>query len=85
MQDTLIDQGFSLMLYGMGTVFIFLTILVFATWLMSTLVNKFAPEQAPTEQKKANLPTAVSTGNINAPSPQVLDAIKQAISAHRQR
>ena len=84
MQDTLIDQGFSLMLYGMGTVFIFLTILVFATWLMSTLVNKFVPEQAPVEQKKVTLPTA-GTGNINAPSPQVLDAIKQAISAHRQR
>ena len=84
MQDTLIDQGFSLMLYGMGTVFIFLTILVFATWLMSTLVNKFTPEQAPAEQQKVNLPAA-GTGNVNTPSPQVLDAIKQAISAHRQR
>jgi len=84
MQDTLIDQGFSLMLYGMGTVFIFLTILVFATWLMSTLVNKFAPEEAPVEQKNNNLPTT-NTGTANTPSPQILDAIKQAISAHRQR
>lgn len=81
MQDTLIDQGFSLMLYGMGTVFIFLTILVFATWLMSTLVNKFAPE-TPAEQKPQ--PTT-SNGSTNTPSPQILDAIKQAISAHRQR
>ena len=83
MQDTLIDQGFSLMLYGMGTVFIFLTILVFATWLMSTLVNKFAPETL-TEQNNKPQPTA-SNGSTNTPSPQVLDAIKQAISAHRQR
>lgn len=83
MKDTLIDQGFSLMLYGMGTVFIFLTILVFATWLMSTLVNKFAPE-APAEQKNNNRP-ATNIGSTNNPSPQVLDAIKQAISAHRQR
>ena len=81
MQDTLIDQGFSLMLYGMGTVFIFLTILVFATWLMSTLANKFAPE-APVEPKKQ--PSA-NVSPANTPSPQVLNAIRQAISAHRQR
>ena len=81
MQDTLIDQGFSLMLYGMGTVFIFLTILVFATWLMSRLVNKFAPE-APVEPKKQ--PNA-NVSSANTPSPQVLNAIRQAISAHRQR
>ncbi len=83
MQDTLIDQGFSLMLYGMGTVFVFLTILVFATWLMSTLVNKFVPEE-PAKQNNKPQPTT-STGPVNTPSPQVLDAIKQAISAHRQR
>lgn len=84
MQDTLIDQGFSLMLYGMGTVFVFLTILVFATGLMSTLVNKFSPEK---ETPVNNTPTASSTntGNANSPSPQVLDAIKQAIASHRQR
>jgi len=71
------------MLFGMGTVFIFLTILVFATWLMSTLVHKFAPE-APAEPKANNVPAA-NTGVANTPSPQILDAIKQAISAHRQR
>jgi len=54
MQDNLIDQGISLMLFGMGTVFIFLTILVLATWLMSTLINKFA------------LDTAIETPNANA-------------------
>ena len=69
------------MLYGMGTVFVFLTILVFATWLMSTLVNKFAPE-APVEPKKQ---PSTNASSANTPSPQVLDAIKQAISAHRQR
>ena len=84
MQDTIIDQGFSLMLYGMGTVFVFLTILVFATGLMSTLVNKFSPEKV-VEPKKTAKPSSNNTGSANAPSPQVLDAIKQAIAAHRQR
>lgn len=84
MQDTIIDQGFSLMLYGMGTVFVFLTILVFATGLMSTLVNKFSPEKA-VEPKKTPKPSSNNTGSATAPSPQVLDAIKQAIAVHRQR
>ena len=84
MQDTLIDQGFSLMLYGMGTVFVFLTILVFATGLMSTLVNKLSPEKK-TPENNTPAPSNANTGNANAPSPQVLDAIKQAIASHRQR
>ena len=83
MQDTLIDQGFSLMLYGMGTVFVFLTILVFATGLMSKLVNTFAPEEAQTNNTSTS--SSVNVGNAHAPSPQVLDAIKQAIVSHRQR
>ena len=72
------------MLYGMGTVFVFLTILVFATGLMSKLVNKFAPEQ---EAQTNNTPTPSNaiTGSVQTPSPQVLDAIKQAIASHRQR
>jgi len=83
MQDTLIDQGFSLMLYGMGTVFVFLTILVIATGLMSKLVNKIVPEEAPAAKPTATPIT--NTGSANAPSPQVLEAIKQAIASHRQR
>ncbi len=33
------------MLVGMGTVFFFLTLLVFATALMSTLVQRFVPAE----------------------------------------
>jgi len=72
------------MLYGMGTVFVFLTILVFATGLMSTLVNKFSPEKK-TPQNNTPAPSNTNIGNANVPSPQVLDAIKQAIASHRQR
>jgi len=83
MQDTLIDQGFSLMLYGMGTVFVFLSILVFATGAMSKLVNKFFPEEVKKPNDNASAP--INTANVNTPSPQVLEAIKQAIASHRQR
>lgn len=82
MQDTLIDQGVNLMLYGMGTVFVFLTVMVIATTLMSKLVNKISPEKVIPENKPV---TPVANTGQAAPSPQVLEAIKQAIATHRQR
>lgn len=36
--ENLVAQGFELALFGMGTVFVFLTLLIFATRLMSALV-----------------------------------------------
>ena len=81
MNDTLIDQGLNLMIYGMGTVFVFLTILVFATSLMSKLVNKFAPADSELEATAATNINPSATGG--QPRPQILAAIKQAISQHR--
>ena len=40
MQNELINQGLTLMLAGMGTVFVFLTALVIAMTLMARLVGK---------------------------------------------
>lgn len=40
MQESLINEGLTLMLAGMGTVFVFLTTLVFAMTLMSLLAQK---------------------------------------------
>ena len=81
MQDTLIDQGLNLMLFGMGTVFVFLTILVFATTVMSKLVNRFSPE-AEVEAKQSAVQAVVNT---HTASPQVISAIEKAIAAHRQK
>lgn len=39
----LMAAGLQLMMVGMGTVFFFLTVLVFATMLMSHLLGRFAP------------------------------------------
>jgi oxaloacetate decarboxylase gamma subunit len=52
MQNELIDQGLTLMLVGMGTVFVFLTTLVIVMTLMSWLVTRF---QVP--------PEALAAGN----------------------
>ena len=74
MDSQLISQGLDLMLYGMGTVFIFLTVLVAITTIMSTTVNKIAPEQ-------------VEDSKIKAPQAQVetriVKAIQAAINQHR--
>lgn len=41
--DPLFSEGLNLALYGMGTVFVFLTALVLAVKLMSSLVLRFEP------------------------------------------
>ena len=43
MEPNLISQGVELMLFGMGTVIVFLTLLVFATTGMSALLARFSP------------------------------------------
>lgn len=43
METTLLNQGFTLMLVGMGTVFFFLTALVGAMSLMAGMVRRFTP------------------------------------------
>ena len=48
--NPLFSEGLNLALYGMGTVFVFLTVLVLAVKLMSSLVLRFEP--ADTRDKK---------------------------------
>jgi len=70
-----LQQGLQLLVYGMGTVVVFLTALVFATRLMSGVVLRwFAPP--------ATQPTPVATGTD--PSPAVLAAITAAVHRYRQ-
>ena len=41
MQNELVREGFALMLAGMGTVFVFLTVLVIAMTMMSRLILRY--------------------------------------------
>ncbi|GAA0411711.1 hypothetical protein GCM10009133_20170 [Cocleimonas flava] len=81
MDNSLIEQGFNLMLFGMGTVFIFLTILIFATAGMSKTILRWFPEkiiEPPTPKKRA---TAASGASI---APATLKILQAAIDQHRK-
>lgn len=77
MQDSqLINEGLALMGLGMGFVFVFLTVLVGVTTLMSKAIGRFFPE-----------PVAPAVRNARAPAPRQDDDLTAVISAavHRYR
>ena len=74
------SQATDLMIAGMGFVFAFLIILVFATDLMSKFILRFAPEPATpakTPRAKPKAPASVD--------PDTAEAIKKAIAQYRSR
>jgi len=46
MEQSLLNQGVTLMVVGMGTVFVFLTALVIAMTLMAAIVRRLRPDVA---------------------------------------
>jgi oxaloacetate decarboxylase gamma subunit len=74
----LVSSGLELMAFGMGTVFSFLVLLIFATSLMSKIVNKFAPEPVV-------VPQAVVTAPTQGVDPQLLNVLAAAVKEHRAR
>jgi oxaloacetate decarboxylase gamma subunit len=74
----LVSSGLELMAFGMGTVFSFLVLLIFATTLMSKVVNKFAPEPAV-------VPQAAITAPTQGVDPQLLKVLAAAVKEHRTR
>ena len=77
MDALLISQGFDLLLYGMGTVFTFLTLLVGITSAMSALVNRIASDQA-----EVTASAAVQAATVE---PRLSKIIQAAIDLHRGR
>lgn len=73
---TLIGQGLDLMLYGMGTVFLFLTLLVIVTTLMSSIVQRWLPEDE----------VQLSSPNTNSGvDDRIAAVIQAALAMHRCR
>ena len=68
----LVSEGLNLALYGMGTVFVFLTLLVLATMIMSWLV---APKET----------AAVTALPVDLAGDRKIAAITAAIHQHRNR
>lgn len=84
MDEALIQQGADLMLFGMGSVAVFLTLLVVAMVLMSAVVNRWFPEAEPAAPENGRTPAAPggASGQVDRTT---LAAIKAAIEQHRAR
>jgi len=82
MTPTLFAQGLELLLYGMGTVVVFLTLLVFATQGMSALILRFFPEAT---AAAASLTRSAGKPGEAEPSPEVIAVIAAALHKHRNR
>jgi oxaloacetate decarboxylase gamma subunit len=60
MKETLMEQGLTLMLAGMGTVFVFLTTLVAAMTVMSLVVRRAqATSSGPSDEEVAAISAAI--------------------------
>ena len=78
MDSMIITQGLDLMLYGMGTVFTFLTLLVGVTLVMSWLVNRLAPEEMAVIFASPQVSLVSETIE-----PRIVNAIQAALDQHR--
>ncbi|MGI9272193.1 MAG: OadG family protein [Woeseiaceae bacterium] len=68
MENDLLDQGLTLMLAGMGTVFAFLTTLVIAMTLMSRMLARFQGESGsddPGDEEVAAISAAIARHRNN--------------------
>lgn len=79
--DELMSDAIELMVAGMGFVFTFLVILVFATLLMSKLILRFSPPE-PVTPAKASRAKASRPDKVD---PDTAEAIKKAIAQFRSR
>lgn len=79
MEPTLITQGLDLLLYGMGTVFTFLTLLVGITAAMSGLVNRLVVEDIEVATDGS------SPSQAGGVEPRIAKVIQAAIDQHRGR
>mgnify|MGYP001826022393 FL=1 len=62
MQATILDQGVTLMLVGMGTVFVFLSLLVMAMTAMAGIIKRLSPvaEEGVTDEEVAAITAAIT-------------------------
>lgn len=79
MQQTLWQQGVELMLFGMGTVFVFLSLLIVMTTMMSAFIQRFVkPEPVQT-------PASATSEQSSANDQHLIAVISAAIHKYRSR
>jgi oxaloacetate decarboxylase gamma subunit len=79
----LLLEGVELMLFGLGTVFLFLILLVLIIRVMSWVIERFAAK-TPVPVSSAS-PSFAAKAAADNPSADVLAAIQSAIHQHRAR
>ena len=81
MQGSIVDQGVELMLFGMGTVLLFLSLLVVSITLMSWILQRYFPEP------EVPATAAASSGALEVPpnDANLVAVISAAIHRHRSK
>lgn len=80
MQDSLISQGLDLMMFGMGAVLAFLTLLVLVMMAMSATVRRLLPEAEPVPLVEDD-----DTSPAPAVDARIVQVIQLAIQQHRAK
>jgi len=75
METNLILEGFKFMGLGMGTVFLFLIIMIVSMNIMSAIIHKFFPEPQP---------SVTPSATAQKDNKKIIAAITAAIAHHRQ-
>ena len=80
MQETLMSEGVDLLITGMGTVVIFLAVLVVLTTIMSHLIMRYLPDPV------IEIPSKIKPIHSSQPvDPLTLQILQQGVNAHRSR
>ena len=90
---SLLNEGLTLMLFGMGFVFVFLTLLVFATKMMSLLITQYEKSVGVLPEGGIPSPTAVirrhgpiaSAGHTNKEDKNLISVLTAAVLEYRSR
>ncbi|MGO2415430.1 MULTISPECIES: OadG family protein [Cobetia] len=84
-ENDLLGEGLNLMVFGMGFVFVFLSLLVVAMMAMSRLVGRFAPEPAPAAPRASKAPAATmeaDDGELTAVMTAAIHRFRQDRNRH---
>lgn len=78
-EDTLVGQSLELMIYGVGTVFLFLILLILAVLGLTACLRQWSPEPVSTSSPPQRLAGPVGVDD------RTRAIIQAAIERHRQR
>lgn len=79
--DNLFSEGLTLMVFGMGFVFVFLTLLVIVTGIMSRLIGRYLPE--PVAKPRPQAVTGVQSGASN--NDELIAVLTAAVHKYRSK